>query len=509
MVAAGEHDLRTGVDQPDDGLGEQRDRVGGGHRAVVDVAGHQHRVDPLGADDLDEVVEVGAPGRRAAPPGGTTRPRCQSEVWIRRTLRTVWRRCDSTRDLRRRPGGRTWLAGLHTIRWSRCDHGRDWRPAMGETSQRRGYTREERQRYREKVRQNLDVFEQMLAAVAASTFERPMTGLEIELNLVDADLPAAHVQRRGAATHRRPGLPDRARRSTTSSSTSRRVRSPGDSALELEVDAARAASTAAEAPANEVGAHIVAIGILPTVMPEHFSAEWMSANTRYAALNEAVFAARGEDIYIDIEGPTGERLATYADSIAPESACTSVQLHLQVSPAGLRRRTGTPRRPSSAPQLALGANSPYFFGKRLLGRDPHRAVHPGHRHPLGRAEEPGRAAPGLLRRALDHLDLRPVRGERPLLPGAAAGDHRRGPGGGARGAATRPRLHELRLHNGTVYRWNRPIYDIVDGTPAPAGREPRAAGRPDHRRHRSPTRRSTTACMPDAGRARTARSGRR
>ena len=28
-----------------------------------------------------------------------------------------------------------------------------------------------------------------------------------------------------------------------------------------------------------------------------------------------------------------------------------------------------------------------------------------------------------------------------------------------------PSLPELRLHNGTVYRWNRPIYDIVGGTP--------------------------------------------
>ena len=28
-----------------------------------------------------------------------------------------------------------------------------------------------------------------------------------------------------------------------------------------------------------------------------------------------------------------------------------------------------------------------------------------------------------------------------------------------------PRLSELRLHNGTIYRWNRPVYDVVDGRP--------------------------------------------
>ena len=28
-----------------------------------------------------------------------------------------------------------------------------------------------------------------------------------------------------------------------------------------------------------------------------------------------------------------------------------------------------------------------------------------------------------------------------------------------------PALGELRLHNGTIYRWNRPVYDVVDGIP--------------------------------------------
>ncbi len=31
--------------------------------------------------------------------------------------------------------------------------------------------------------------------------------------------------------------------------------------------------------------------------------------------------------------------------------------------------------------------------------------------------------------------------------------------------AGRPTLAELRLHNGTIYRWNRPVYDVNDGVP--------------------------------------------
>ena len=48
----------------------------------------------------------------------------------------------------------------------------------------------------------------------------------------------------------------------------------------------------------------------------------MSENVRYAAINDAVLAARGEDISLDIEGPGGESLTCYIDSVAPESACT-------------------------------------------------------------------------------------------------------------------------------------------------------------------------------------------
>ncbi len=111
---------------------------------------------------------------------------------------------------------------------------------------------------------------------------------------------------------------------------------PGDSALELEAEL-RDSLNAADRAAKEVGSKIVAIGILPTIMPEHYEGEWISGNNRYTALNDSIFVARGEDIYLDIEGPTGERVATYCDSIAPESACTSVQLHLQVGPQRVRR----------------------------------------------------------------------------------------------------------------------------------------------------------------------------
>lgn len=136
---------------------------------------------------------------------------------------------------------------------------------------------------------------------------------------------------------------------------------PGRAGLELE-DEVRASLNAAEAKANARGAHIVMVGILPTLMPEHLDHDWMSESHRYQALNDSIFTARGEDILIDIAGP--ERLSLYSSTIAPESACTSMQLHLQVAPADFAANWNAAQI-VAGPQLALGANSPFFFGHHL------------------------------------------------------------------------------------------------------------------------------------------------
>ena len=72
------------------------------------------------------------------------------------------------------------------------------------------------------------------------------------------------------------------------------------------------------------------IGILPTLRPEHLARETFAPNPRYHLLSEQILAARGEDIEIVIDGV--DRLDTTADTIIPEAACTSTQLHLQVEP---------------------------------------------------------------------------------------------------------------------------------------------------------------------------------
>jgi hypothetical protein len=200
------------------------------------------------------------------------------------------------------------------------------------------------------------------------------------------------------------------------------------------------------------------IGILPTLMPEHLSGTWMSDSMRYQALNDSIFTARGEDIIIDISGP--ERLSLQSASIAPESACTSMQLHLQVSPADFAQNWNAAQ-VLAGPQLALGANSPYFFGHQLWAET---RVELFTQATDTRPDE--LKAQGVRPRvwfgerwitSIFDLFEENVRYFPSLLPELSNEDPV-----AELAAGHTPQLPELRLHNGTIYRWNRPVYDVVE-----------------------------------------------
>src|SRR5699024_12292978 len=88
----------------------------------------------------------------------------------------------------------------------------------------------------------------------------------------------------------------------------------------------------AEAAAQGRGARVIPIGYLPTATEDLFTSDdWRAPGARYEALETSVLEARGEEIHLRIDGEGGGLGGTF-DSIAPESACTSMQLHLQVPP---------------------------------------------------------------------------------------------------------------------------------------------------------------------------------
>ena len=105
------------------------------------------------------------------------------------------------------------------------------------------------------------------------------------------------------------------------------------------------------------------IGILPTLMPEHVTLDSVSENPRYSLLDQQIFAARGEDLEIIIDGV--ERLQMVSDTIMPEAACTSTQVHLQVSPDDFAGYWNAAQAIAGV-QVAVGANSPFLFGRQLV-----------------------------------------------------------------------------------------------------------------------------------------------
>ena len=329
---------------------------------------------------------------------------------------------------------------------------------MGEEVGARVFSRDDRQRYREKVRSNLDVFERMLAEARFHP-ERRSFGLEIELNLTDDAGDPALMNAQALEAIADPDFQTELGQFNVEINVAPRLLE-GRTLTELE-DAVRGSLNTAEERARTVGAHMMIIGILPTLTEQHLNADSFSASPRYTLLNEQIFAARGEDLHISIAGV--ERLSTYADTIAPEAACTSVQLHQQVEPEGFAACWNAAQTIASV-QVATGANSPFFFGRELW-RETRIALF--EQATDTRPEE--LKAQGVRPRvwfgerwitSIFDLFEENVRYFPALLPVCEDEDpEEKLASGGV------PRLGELRLHNGTVYRWNRPIYDVVRERP--------------------------------------------
>jgi gamma-glutamylcysteine synthetase len=290
-------------------------------------------------------------------------------------------------------------------------------------------------------------------------FERPLTGMEIEFNLVDAQRDAAMRNEEVLAA-----IADDvfvAEMGQFNIEINVRPSSlAGTAAAQLE-DEVRASLNQAEERARSVGAHIVMVGILPTLGREDVTGAAITSDPRYELINEQIFAARGEDLHIAIDGP--ERLDVHADTIAPEAACTSTQFHLQVSPQDYAAHWNAAQCIAGV-QLALGANSPFLFGKELWRETrialfeqatdtrPQELKAQGVRPRVWFGER-------FITSVFDHFEenvsyfpaLLPVCDEEDPVEVLDSGGI--------------PRLSELRMHNGTIYRWNRPVYDIHEGRP--------------------------------------------
>lgn len=192
--------------------------------------------------------------------------------------------------------------------------------------------------------------------------------------------------------------------------------------------------------ANDLDMGVVAIGILPTINPELLNSNYMSDMVRYQALNDRVMALRdGEPLHLVIRNR--DTLDIRHDDVMLEAATTSFQIHLQCKP----HRAVNDYNAAlivSAPMVALSANSPFLFEKSLWHetRIPlfEQSVALGERY-LPRVNFGAKYLTETVfeifaENQSSHVLLMPYVQQEPMMKYA-----------------------HLRFHNGTIWRWNRPL----------------------------------------------------
>jgi hypothetical protein len=214
----------------------------------------------------------------------------------------------------------------------------------------------------------------------------------------------------------------------------------------------------AHAAADYAG-RVALIGILPTLRQADLGPDMMTDAPRYRALSSGLRRLRRAPSGIRIDGADPLELAS--EDVGLEGANTSFQVHLRVDPAAFTH-TYNAVQLATAPALAVSGNSPTFLGHRLWEETrialykqsvDDRPCHQPRRRPARAA-----LGTGWLRGGPLELFTESARLHQPLLPVLGG----LGPSGGGSGRRAPP-LDELRLHQGTVWRWNRAIYDPTSG----------------------------------------------
>lgn len=263
----------------------------------------------------------------------------------------------------------------------------------------------------------------------------PVTaGYELEACLVDEAFAPAEANTAFLERLNMPqAVPELARCNIEFNGCARELAGRGLERMHAELDdwLARAQSIA-----GGMGLRVLLIGVLPTLEERHLSLAHISPAARYRALNTAVAQRRGTD-YVEIAVHGHESYRGYYDSIMAESAATSLQLHLSLPPSRAARWYNAAQI-AAGPLLAVSANAPYLFGRDLWAetRVPvfAQAVDTGEHHFVTFGS--GYLNESLFELFAENRDVYP-----PLLPMTCE------PGG----------IEHVLLHNGTIWRWNRPV----------------------------------------------------
>ena len=278
-------------------------------------------------------------------------------------------------------------------------------------------------------------------------------GAELELYIVDSEARPLHKNQEILAALNDPQLTLELNRYNLEYNFSPSLIK--DSCFSATQEEALAAIERINNCASQWGGQVVPIGILPTLQQSDTGYHAMTPLARFEALTKELTDIRGGPFTIAIEGDDTLQLAM--DDVTLEGANTSFQVHLKV-PAPEFADFYNAIQLVTPLVVAMAANSPTLFGHRLwqetriplfkqsIDCRPNDSLHP----------IPARVNFGnnWIRDGAFELFAETALLYRPILPASEEED----PVAIAKAGGT-PQLHELRLHQGSIWLWNRPVYD--------------------------------------------------
>jgi gamma-glutamyl:cysteine ligase YbdK (ATP-grasp superfamily) len=324
---------------------------------------------------------------------------------------------------------------------------------MGLDIEQDDFTDAEFLRFGERLRENLVAFERLLARPGFGVGPASI-GAELELNLIDADGRPLPINAEVSAGAAGAGVQLECDRFNLEIATAPQLLAGTPfTALGREVESALAA---VRESAARHGARVAVIGILPTLREADLTAAALTDKHRYRALSAGLKRLRQAPFEVAISGADELRLAW--DDVTLEGATTSWQIHLRVSPADFAR-TYNVCQIATAPVLATAVNSPTFLGRRLWDETRIALYRQAVDDRRNAAADDWRASRvsfghGWIRESALEPFGESVSLHAPLV--AAVGDEDAAAVVDAGGI---PKLRELRLHQGTVWHWNRAVYD--------------------------------------------------
>lgn len=207
--------------------------------------------------------------------------------------------------------------------------------------------------------------------------------------------------------------------------------------------------------ATGLNANPLMMGTLATLRANMLSLEYISPNNRYSVMNEQVMKFRGgKPLHIELQGK--DEIYLEMDSVIAECAATSLQIHLGVKQDEAKRYYNASLLASPF-LVALSANSPYFFGRELWDESRIMVFEQAVEmesvcKSKGSIVKRVTMGEDYVKNSLFELFKENIEDYPVLLPESLS--------------TNIEELSHLKLHNGTIWRWTRPIIgENPDGSP--------------------------------------------